>query len=189
MERREAIKRVGLLFGGVLYAPAVTGLLSGCRTGGDGAYSPRTLTPAQDELVAQLTELIIPETDTPGARAAGVHEFIDLMLTDWMPDDDRAAFLAGLDDVEARSRAAHNAAFLDAPADGQVALLTTLEDEALAAAPAPGAPPPFFAMLKQLTLLGYYTSEIGATQELQWIAAPGRYDGCAPLEEVGRAWA
>ena len=48
---------------------------------------------------------------------------------------------------------------------------------------------PFFRQLKELTLAGYYTSEVGATQELQWIAAPGRYDPDVPLSDVGRAWA
>ncbi|GIV58224.1 MAG: hypothetical protein KatS3mg042_1137 [Rhodothermaceae bacterium] len=188
MNRREAIKRVGLLFGGVLYAPAVAGLLSGCRSGGEAAFTPRTLTPEQNDLVIHLTEMIIPETDTPGAKAARVNEFVDLILTDWAPAEDRDRFLAGLADVEARSQAAYQVAFLEATPEQQVALLTQLEDEALAA-PAPPDAQPFFLMLKQLTLLGYYTSEIGATQELQWLAAPGRYDGCAPLEEVGRTWA
>jgi hypothetical protein len=191
MNRREAIKRVGLLCGGVLYAPAVASLLSGCRTGGEAAFVPRTLTPEQNDLVVHLTEMILPATDTPGAKAARVNAFIDLILTDWAPDEDREHFLAGLADVDARSREAHGVAFLEATPDQQLALMTAMEEDALTAAAeeAPGAPPPFFSMLKQLTLLGYYTSEIGATEELQWIAAPGRYDGCLPLEEVGRAWA
>ncbi len=188
MNRREAIKRVGLLCGGALYAPAVASLLSGCRTGGEAAFVPRTLTPEQNDLVVHLTEMILPATDTPGAKAARVNAFIDLILTDWAPDEDREHFLAGLADVDARSRDAHGVAFLEAAPEAQLAMMRAMEEEALAAPPNE-ALPPFFAMLKQLTLLGYYTSEIGATEELQWLAAPGRYDGCLPLDEVGRAWA
>ncbi len=199
MDRREALKRAGVLFGGVLYAPAVTGILSGCRTGGP-AYTPRTLTPEQDDLVAHIAEMIIPETDTPGAKAARVNEFIDLILTEWAPDDDRSRFLAGLADLDARSREAYGTPFMASTADQQQEFLTRLDAEAFAAIEN-GVDTgityengwsddlPFFGLMKQLTILGYYTSEIGATQELQWLAIPGYFDGCAPIEDVGRAWA
>jgi len=200
MDRREALKRVSVLFGGALYAPAVAGILSGCRTGGSAGYTPRTLAPGQHELVAQIAERIIPETDTPGARTAGVQDFIDLLLTEWAPDDDRARFLKGLTELDAESRTKYGAAFTGATADQQVAMLTRLDTEAQAAIEAGASTAityeygwsddlPFFGLMKQLTLLGYYTSEIGATQELQWLAIPVYFDGCAPLADVGRAWA
>ena len=187
MDRREALKRVALLLGGAISAPVMSGVLSGCRPGPE-PFVPQTLTLDQNELVAHLAEMIIPTTDTPGARAARVHEFIDLMLTDWFPEDERAHYLSGLATVDQRSQADYGTPFLQATEAQQVALLTKMEDEALS--PSENADgPPFFMMMKQLTLVGYYTSEIGATQELQWLAAPGRYDGCVPLSEVGRAWA
>ena len=178
--------------GGVLSASTVAGVLGGCRPGPEaGAYVPQTLSGAQDELVTVLTELIIPETDTPGARAARVNEFIDLMLSDWLKDDERTGFLDGLADVEARAEASYGKAFQALTLEEQTALLTTLEDEAIAQQSDPQAAPdagrPFFSMLKELTLVGYYTSEVGATQELRYERSPGRYDGCVPYE--GRAWA
>lgn len=190
MDRRAALKRVGVLMGGALSASTVAGVLGGCQPGPPGqTFIPQTLSAGQDELVTVLAELIIPETDTPGAKGAQVNEFIDLMLTDWMKADERAAFVDGLAEVERRAQSSTGKAFLSLSLEEQTALLTTLEDEALDPGRAPDAVPAFFSMLKQLTLVGYYTSEVGATQELRYERAPGRYDGCVPYEDLGRAWA
>lgn len=143
----------------------------------------RALDPQQGELVATIADLIIPATDTPGARAAGVHQFIDLTLAEWYDAADRQRFLAGLADVDARAQAAHGAPFLRCTPAQQAAVLTALDEQLAAQRDAKTAPDkPFFQMLKGLTLVGYYTSEIGATQELHSQIVPGRYDACAPLE-------
>jgi hypothetical protein len=163
MDRREALKRVGYLMGGVVSAPLASAVLSGCRAGtsGTGPWAPRSLSATQNDLVVAASELIIPETDTPGAKAAGVNEFIDLMMSDWYPADMRDAFLAGVDDLDARAEALHGKSFLEASEEEQTAVLQALESEGMAT----GGPPSFFAMLKELTITGYYTSEVGATQE------------------------
>ena len=100
MDRREALKRVGFLMGGTVSLSVASGVLSGCQAPAAGGYTYQTLSAAQGELVATISELIIPETDTPGARAARVHEFADLMLTDWFDASDRDHFLAGAGHVE-----------------------------------------------------------------------------------------
>ncbi len=194
MDRREAIKRVAMLMGGALSASTVAGVLGGCRAEPTMEVdAPQTLSAPQDELVTLLAELIIPETDTPGAKAAGVNAFIDKMLGEWLKDDERAQFLDGLADVEARAQASYGKAFQALNLDEQTALLTELEDAAIASMTDPqaaaGGGRPFFSMLKELTLVGYYTSEVGATQELRYERAPGRYDGCVPYADLGRAWA
>jgi hypothetical protein len=186
MDRREALKRVGAMMGGTLSLPLISGVLAGCGGSAETAgFVPRTLSAAQHELTATLAELIIPTTDTPGARAAGVHEFIDLMLTDWYEAEDRDRFLAGLAALDERARAAHGAAFLDVEEAQQVALLTEMEQAALAST---GTGKPFFALLKEMTLTGYYTSEIGATQELKYVHVAGSYNGDVPYADVGRAY-
>src|SRR6266702_1254655 len=121
--------------------------------------------------------------DTPGARAARVHEFIDTLLADWSPDDERARFLAGLADVDARARAAFGADFLGATEAQRVTLLTQLDAEAQAARPAKpdSRQPPFFQQMKFLTVFGYCTSEVGAKAELHYETIPGAYDGCRPF--------
>src|SRR5213595_917991 len=91
IDRREALRRAALLLGGVLSAPMVAGVLAGCeaRRAPAGAWQPRALTPDQADLVATIAEHILPETDTPGARAVGVHRFIDAMLAESYGPEDR----------------------------------------------------------------------------------------------------
>jgi hypothetical protein len=136
----------------------------------------------QSETVATIAEMIIPTTDTPGARAAGVHQFIDLLLAEWAPDDDRKQFLEGLADVDARARAASATDFLSATEAQRGAILTALDAEAQERRSAKGdAPPPFFERMKFLTVYGYCTSEVGASAELHYEVIPGSYDGCTEL--------
>jgi len=148
----------------------------------------RTLDPHQDATVTAVAELIIPATDTPGAKAAGVNEFIDVLLSDWVTDAQRTSFLAGLTDLDTRARALFGKDFVDGAEADQVRLLTLLEDEALRAKDQPARgehADPFFHTMKRLTMYGYYTSEIGAKQELHYEIIPGRYGPCEPLQPAG----
>lgn len=221
MDRREALKRLALLAGGALSMSTIAGVLGGCRAGSaPGAYRPQTLASDQYDLVSTIAELIIPETDTPGAKAAGVPEFIDRMLTDWMYAAEREHFLAELKRVDTMARERFERSFVQLAEAQQVQLLEELEQEARQAQSrrvvidrttgqiidgpdtsaedvAQGRPPrtltvelrPFFRVMKELTIVGYYTSEVGATQELRLNLVPGRYDACVPYAELGRAWA
>lgn len=188
MTRRDVLKRVGFLLGAAVSAPLASGLLGGCRprTAGEG-YAPRALSAEQDELVVALTERILPETDTPGARTARVNTFVDEMLGGWYPEEERAVFFDGLDDVEARAGEAYGASFAALAPEEQDAILEELDREAYAG-DRPAGEPSFYRMLKELTLVGYYTSEVGATQELR-MNPMGVYHGDVAYQEVGRAWA
>lgn len=151
---------------------------------------PLVLTAHQDALVQAMAELIIPATDTPGAAAAQVNRFVDVILAEWADEGERTAFLDGLDGVDARSRERFGAPFLDISMAQQTDLLQAMDDEVTALRTA-GEPAGnhFFAQMKHLTVHGYYTSEIGATQEIPQIIAPGRYDPCGPVRrEVGGQW-
>ncbi len=145
----------------------------------------QVLDPHQSETVATIAELIIPTTDTPGARAAQVHRFIDLLLAEWVTDDERASFLKGLADVDARARTAFGVDFLAATDAQRGTILTQLDAEAQ---PQRGAErdrqPAFFQQLKWLTVFGYCTSEVGATTELHYEVIPGSYDGCTDLRRA-----
>ena len=187
IDRREALRRAAMLLGGVLSAPAIAGVLAGCdsRTA-DGTW--RALTSEQGELVATIAEHIIPETDTPGARAAGVHVFIDKMLAGHYGDEDRKRVLKGLEDFDERARRDCGRPFIRCSADEQRAMLTRVDQEAFAEA-AGRRETPWFRTIKELTVLGYYTSEVGATQELKHVAVPERFEGCVPFTQVGRTWA
>ncbi len=229
LTRREALGRIGLLVGGALSASTVSALLAGCRAEQTPGFAFRALDRDARSLTEVLVDLIIPDTDTPGARAAGVPEFMDTLLADWMTEEERADFLAGLAQIDARARAEHGARFVDLAPEQQTALAAALDREAFggdeespaeteadmraaeraqsgtdamadAAEQSVGQPDttatdageeamPFFATFKDLTVAGYYTSEVGATQELRWNPAPGRLDLDVPFSEIGRTWA
>jgi hypothetical protein len=140
----------------------------------------------QNAMVTALAELIIPETDTPGATAAQVNRFIDIMLAEWFDGEDREEFLAGLAALDARSRDRLGAPFLDLEETRQVGLLGELDDDVTALREA-GLPTDdnFFSRMKWLTMYGYYTSEVGATDELEQVIIPGSYEPCAPVRRGG----
>ncbi|CAN5601597.1 lactose 3-dehydrogenase subunit gamma LacC [soil metagenome] len=195
MDRREVLK----LLASAAVLPALTpdafSLLRGMHA--DLAASPglRALNPHQDATVITIAELIIPQTDTPGAKAAKVNEFIDLILAEWYDDATTARFLAGLADVDQRSRGLFGKQFVDATSAQQNQILTVLDneatvsrkeqaaDEAVSRQPAI-APINFFGMMKKLTLLGYYTSQIGFEQELQKSIIPSSHAGCVTISGV-----
>ena len=148
-------------------------------TGAPAHRRPEEFDAHQRATVDQLAELIVPATDTPGARAAGVVGFIEVIVGAWYHDDERAAFLRGLADLDTHCQSLFAKLFAACTEAQQTAVLTGLDAEARAM-PA-GSPQHFFARLKGLTLYGYYTSEVGYTQELLQTFMPGRYDGAAPL--------
>lgn len=147
-----------------------------------------TLDPHQNATVTAMADLIIPVTETPGATAAKVNEFIDVVLTGWYDDADRQAFLTGLADVDARSHASFQKDFVDGTPAQQTGLLAVLDDETSRWHASPrdsrGAEP-FFHRMKWLTVYGYYTSQIGAEQDQRFIMIPGRYVPCAPVDSTG----
>lgn len=154
-------------------------------------YIFKSLDPLQNETVMVVSELIIPETNTPGAKAAKVNEFVDVMLTDWFNDDERSSFYRGLAGLDAEGQR-----FVDLTQAAQVAALSELEQRALevqrgrasSAGPVEAsdspADQPFFAVMKWLTLYGYFTSQVGMEQELVHEIFPGSYDGCAPVRKI-----
>jgi hypothetical protein len=154
----------------------------------------KMLTPQQDATVIAIAELIIPETDTPGAKSVGVDRFIDIMLADWMDDEPRATFLKGLVDLDARSQSMFGKTFAEAAAPQQTELLKELDDDLAAwRARRPIVvkaeeehtlkSETFFSLVKHLTLLGYFTSQAGAQQALHHQIIPESHDMCAPLAE------
>jgi hypothetical protein len=156
-------------------------------------YELRTLTPHQNAIVVAMIDLIIPATDTPGAKAARVNEFMDVILTDWATTEERARFLSGLDDIETQAKALFGKGFLEASTAQQTAMLQALDDSVDWLHDPPSDPPvssgrsfdqlhgEFFRSFKLMTIHGYYTSEIGQTQELKREIIPGAFHGCAPV--------
>lgn len=141
----------------------------------------RVLSPEQNELVTTIAEVIIPETDTPGATSVRVNEFIDLLLAEWSSDADRARFLAGLDAIDHEAQATYGKRFVElAPADRELILraLDGARDSSEGAGRA-------FSELKRLTVYGYFTSEAVQKNVLKTNIWPGRFDGCASMTLQG----
>ena len=137
----------------------------------------RTLTPAQQVLVSQLCDHILPATDTPGALDVRVPEFIDLLLTEWYADDDRVTFLAGLDAIDARARSAGARSFAESGEEGMLAVMRALDTEREAKDGA-GAT---FGHLKSLTVFAYFTSERITKEVLKTRLYFRTYDGNAAV--------
>jgi hypothetical protein len=156
-------------------------------------YALRTLNSHQNATVVAMIDQIIPETDTPGAKGARVNEFIDVILTEWAHEDERKKFLDGLADVDKKSNELFAKDFADNSSAQQLSLLRAMDEAA--AFESSTRPHPdrdeledhdkqlegnFFSVFKHLTLHGYYTSEIGFTQELKLQIIPGAQHGCVP---------
>ena len=124
LTRRAALQRLGILGDGTLAAPLVSGMLSGCRATPPGpTFTPQTLIDGDYELVGTLSDIIIPATDTPGARDAGVPAYIDEMLTTWYPEEDREAFLAGLRHLNSKAESLFDTPFNETSAENQTLLM------------------------------------------------------------------
>src|SRR6516162_9515626 len=177
--------------------PEVTLLLKQALT--SAGYGLRTLTSHQNAIVVAMIDLLIPATDTPGAKAARVNEFMDVILTDWATVEERARFLAGLDDVDTQANALFGKSFLETSPAQQSAMLQALDDSVdwLHGPPSDPAVSPdrdfnhlrgeFFRPFNLLPIHAYSTSEIAQTQELKREIIPGAFHGCAPLASEKKA--
>ncbi len=165
------------IFGSALIAPLARAVETGL-TGGFTA-SRKVLNPAQRAVLEAASERIVPTTDTPGAIAAGVPDYIELMLADFFTAQERDNFIKGLDAL-----AAHSTGFAKAKPADQDAALTALMTGKVTAAPSD-----FWPSLRQMVLTGYYTSETGVTVERSYLPVPGEYDGHYPYAKVGRIFA
>lgn len=192
MDRREALRKTALLMGAAVSATGLAGIMQGCKATPELTYVPSFFTEEQARIVSELAQIIIPKTDTPGAKEAGVPGFIDQILKECYKKEDQDKFITGLTEFEAAAKAAHGDSFVYLDTEKQLAFVKAQNEAAVTAVKAdPSQPRPFILMAKELTLLGFFTSEPGATQVLQYEPVPGSYKGCIPLSEAGngKTWA
>ena len=207
LTRREAVQRVTALLGGAAlmggdrllafsFEPAAIDL---AMAQGTGVFSA-----ADVALLDEVAETILPETSTPGAKAANVGAFMALMVTEAYGEPARQVFQQGLRQLDEACRQAHAVSFMQASAAQRLSLVEALDREQHAVmedrAPkrrlrAPGAvsendePAHYFRLMKELTLLGYFTSEIGYTRAMRYIESPGRFDPSVPHAPGDKSWA
>jgi len=185
LSRRDAIRGLTFTFGA-----AATGFAGRAMAAEPAlAWTPTALTPDQARLVDVVAELIIPRTDTPGAREAGVPQFIDRALADYFDKAQAERLRAGLVRMDVDARAAHGDVFVALTPEQQVELLAGYDREASSTQGQTAGGGHFFPLLEDLVTVGYFTSEPGATVALRYDPVPGAYHGCVPLAELGRGWA
>jgi glucoside 3-dehydrogenase (cytochrome c) hitch-hiker subunit len=205
--RRDAVHRVIALMGGLalvgeerLLAFSIdSATLARVTAEGVGEF-----TESDVALLDEVAETILPETSTPGAKAAKTGAFMALMVTDAYTDRDQQVFRDGMRALEEACRAETGAGFMQATPGQRLTLLEALDREQKTAMeersnPArtryPGAlaaedvPAHYFRMMKELALLGYFTSEIGYTQAMRYRESPGRFDPDVPHAPGDKSWA
>jgi len=191
IDRREALRKTAMLMGAAVSVSALSGILAGCKASPELTYKPDFFNEEQAGIISELAETIIPKTDTPGAKDAGVPGFIDKILKQCYSKEDQDRFLSGIGEFDKRSKEKHGDSFIYLDKEKQLEFVKAENDEAVKLKDKQGAERPFLLMAKELTLLGFFTSEPGATQVLQYEAVPGSYKGCIPLSEAGngKTWA
>ena len=167
VSRRDLLSMAGML--GIALA-----MPTGARS-----LSPALLTESDLALVGEIADIIIPATNTAGAKAAGVIQFAGMMVSDWFIQEERQRFLRGLRAFDKQAETLYGSGFLTLSAQQKQALVCSVLTAAETRTAAVSEPPPFIVLLKRLTVLGYYTSKIGAAEELELNLTPGRYEPCA----------
>lgn len=186
MERRELLKMIALATGGVLVGGEL--FFSGCKSATSGVI---TFTPETITFLDEVAETIIPATSTPGAKAAQVGEFMKVYVTDCYTEEEQKVFMEGISKLDEACNKMHGHDFMKAAPEHRKELLVSLDKEAktFKQSKKENEPAHYFTMMKQLTLLGFFTSKTGATETLRHIAVPGKYDGAFPYKKGDKAWA
>ena len=195
IDRREAIRRVSALLGGAALVGG-SAMWTGCARdkSADGASDSTSAGAFSERDIAfldEVAETILPETKTPGAKAAKVGAFMALMVTDTYEPSDQTIFRRGMEQLEAESKKGSNTGFVAATPEQRLALLKRLDGEQKTYMDGKKDEDPthYFRMMKELALLGYFTSEIGYTKAMRYVESPGKFEPCVPYTKGEVAWA
>jgi hypothetical protein len=182
-ERREVLRRAAWLLGGAISAPAALAILQGCSAKDAPAaadWTPKFFQGDEAKIVTAIADIIIPKTDTSGALDANVPAFIDSMMVDVYAKDAQDRFHAGCTEFAAAAKAGGKG-FLDQDRAAQTMIVKQALEAAVAA---DQQPRPFILVARELTLLGFYTSRVGITENMEYQAVPTAYHGCVPISQM-----
>lgn len=182
-ERRALLKRVAWVLGGAISAPTALAILQGCSAKepvAGAAFQPKFFKGTQSDIVTAIADVIIPKTETSGALDAGVPAFIDSLMADVYPKDAQESFSAGITEFESAA-AEGGKGFLDQDTTERAATLQRAIDAALTGE---HAQKPFILVARELTLVGFFSSKVGITENMDYVAVPTAYHGCVPLSEM-----
>lgn len=188
MDRREAITQVSWILGGTIIGSSVF-LETGCKSSLKQTavfFDTKTIA-----LLNEMGETILPQTSTPGAKEAKVGEFMAIMVKDCYTEKDQGIFREGIKRLEKRCNEENGKTFMECTPQERTAFFIKMDtlQKAYMDAKKPEQPAHYFRMIKELTLLGFFTSEVGSTKALRYIETPGKYDGNVTYKKGDRAWA
>ncbi|MBM3401186.1 MAG: gluconate 2-dehydrogenase subunit 3 family protein [Bacteroidetes bacterium] len=188
MDRREAIQKVSWILGGTIIGSSIF-LEYGCHS--NTQQTADFFDKSTTDLLNEIAETILPKTNTPGAKDAKVGEFMNVMVKDCYTKADQDVFKAGIQSLEKGCKLKTGKNFMDCSLEERTSYLSFVdaEQKAYTVAKAVEDPAHYFRMMKELTLLGFFTSEVGATKALRYIETPGSYNGNLPYKKGDRAWA
>lgn len=181
VNRRDALKSMVLIMGGTMVGS--TAILTGCAP--ESQIEGLNFSPEDIAFLDEVGDTIIPETDTPGAKAVGIGAFMVMMVTDTYDAENQGAFVSGINSLRSDFKSSNGKSFEEGTVEERTGFLNEMKAKAAAGEESAKV----INMLKDLTVLGYFSSEIGATQALNYVEVPGRYDGCIPLKDGDRAYA
>jgi hypothetical protein len=185
MNRREALKSVAFLMGSAISATTM-GVLFENFVLPEKEKNFVSFSATDEQILSEFAEIIIPTTaSSGGAKAAGVGAFIPMIIRDCYPANLQKLFAEGMKEMQIKCSKEFNKDFIAMSNEERNQLMSSLRDDAIATNKAPS----FFLIARDLTILGYYTSEIGCTQAREYLPIPGKYDGNAPYVSGQKAWA
>ncbi|HEY1793480.1 MAG TPA: gluconate 2-dehydrogenase subunit 3 family protein [Opitutaceae bacterium] len=185
INRREAVRRIALIMGTAMVASDV--ILRGASV---GVKDLPAFTDADKALLDEIGETIIPTTDIPGAKATGIGPFMAMFVTDCYNQKEHATFSDGLGKIDAESKRRFGKGFVDATPEQRLVLCNDLDKEQrrFHDSKPKGEQEHYFRMMKELTLMGYFSSEIGCTQAVSYIEVPGAWHGDVPFKKGDKEW-
>ncbi|MEP7106798.1 MAG: gluconate 2-dehydrogenase subunit 3 family protein [Ferruginibacter sp.] len=188
MTRRDLLQNVAILLGGSIVGGSVFSI-SGCKSTDKQVNA--LFSESQVAFMNEIADTILPPTSSPGAKEAKVGNFMAVMIFDCYNEKEQQIFLEGLKKIDELSEKQFNASFVKADPKQRTELLTTLDKEQKEYQAKKGKDDPshYFRMMKELTVLGYFSSKEGATQALRYLPVPGKYDGSFPYKKGDKAWA
>ena len=190
MNRRDALSRVALLMGGTVIGANI--FLEGCKPADKKAMTGLDFQPEDIAYLDEIADTILPTTaSSPGAKAAAVGTFMTVMVKDCYEEKDQKIFTEGMQKLQDACKKKHGTYFMESTPQQRHDLLVELDKEQKEQSKNKKKEDPqhYFRMMKELTLLGYFTSEIGATKALRYVESPGRFEGCIPYKKGDKAWA
>ncbi|MCX2572975.1 gluconate 2-dehydrogenase subunit 3 family protein [Pedobacter sandarakinus] len=193
MQRREALKNVAFLLGGAISASTM-GVLFESFTLPENEKNFVSFSAQDEKIFAEFADIIVPTTKSSGgAKAAGLGKFIPMMIKDCYPAQMQTSFANGFKQLQDKSMKDFGKNYLALSAAEKTKLMVDLRLMAIAQKEAKVEENKdltyFFVTARDLTLLGYYSSEIGCTKAREYVLVPGRYDGNAPLKPGQKSWA